>query len=72
MYTNDNTWFFSSINKKGAKYKGGEILPENGENVENKIWKKITMILHLTNLSGRAPLVAKRLQGFCCVRFILC
>ena len=27
--------------KKGAEFKGAKILPENGENVENKIWKKV-------------------------------
>ena len=26
--------------EKGAKFKGGKILPENGENVENKMWEK--------------------------------
>ena len=26
------------FNKKGAKYKGGRILPQKRENVESKIW----------------------------------
>ena len=49
------------INKKGAKVKGGKICQEQHENVENKIWQKVKIII--TKFSRSAVMQSQGTEG---------